>query len=117
MVNNGNDALSLEAIRILGMGFGEEDTPDILSPRFQSPNAEIRRAAVDAYLPYLSKDNYKPLLNLIWDENEELRRRAFMEAQQYMDASDKSVLEKAAQHEDEAIRDAAAQILKKSKAN
>ena len=117
LVNGTNDDLSLEAIRILGMGFGPEDTAEILNPKFESSNQQIRRAALDAYTTYLTKDNYKPVLDLIWDDDESIRRQAIMVSQQYIDESDLPVIEKALNHEDEAIRESASHIMEKYETN
>nr|WP_320014145.1 HEAT repeat domain-containing protein [uncultured Desulfobacter sp.] len=103
--------LEVDAIKIMGMGFGDEDTVDVLEPKLKSTDTEVRKAAVYAYGCYIKKDNYKPLLDLIWDDDEAVRRQAFGFAMEYIDQTDYAILEKAKNHEDELIREQISAIL------
>jgi HEAT repeat protein len=111
LLDSGDPELEMNAIKIFGMGFGELDTVEILKPKLQSADSKVREAAVDAYRTYVTEDSYKPLLDLIWDKDENIRRQALMLAQQYIDQSDYPVLEKAKDHEDEFIREHVSSIL------
>jgi HEAT repeat protein len=112
-LNSGDPEFELPALRILGMGFGDYDTTAAeLQPKFQSPNNNVRREAVKAYLPYANEANYKPLLDLLWDQDEQVRRMALGVANRFFNASDRNILIKAQSHEDKVIREAASEILK-----
>jgi len=111
MLNSGDPELEAEAIKLFGMGFGQLDTVEILEPKLQIADSKVREAAVYAYKTYVTEDSYKPLLNLIWDEDENIRRNALTFAKQYIDQSDYPILEKAINHEDEFIREQVSSIL------
>jgi HEAT repeat protein len=111
LLNSGDAELEVDAIKIMAMGFGDEDTAEVLAPKLKSTDIEVRQAAVYAYGSYIKHDNYKPLLDLIWDSDENVRRQAFGLAMEYIDQSDYSILEKAKNHEDELIREQISLIL------
>ena len=111
LLDSGDPELEMKAIQILGMGFGGLDTVEILKPKLKSADSQVRKVAVEAYRPYVTEESYKPLLDLIWDKDETIRRQAFMIAVQYIDQSDYSLLEKAKDHEDDVIREQVASIL------
>jgi HEAT repeat protein len=111
LLDSGDAELEVDAIKILGMGFGEEDTVEIIEPKLKSADTEVRKAAVYAYGSYTNQDNYKPLLDLIWDSDEGIRRQSLVLAIQYIDQSDYPILEKAKNHEDEFIREKVSSIL------
>lgn len=111
LLNSGDTELEVDAIKIIGMGFGDENTVEVLAPKLKSTDTKVRQAAVYAYGSYIKQDNYKPLLGLIWDSDEVVRRQAFGLAMEYIDQSDYSILEKAKNHEDELIREQISAIL------
>ncbi|MCP4114917.1 MAG: HEAT repeat domain-containing protein [Desulfobacteraceae bacterium] len=111
LLDSDNYEIQLHALKIVGSGFGDEETLDLISPKLSSPDTRVRKTAVDAYLPYLTESNYKPLLHLIWDEDEAVRRKAFSSAFAYIDDSDRPLLEKALGHQDEFIRNQVFQAL------
>lgn len=111
LLDSGDPELEMKAIKILGMGFGGLDTVEILKPTLKSADSQVRKVAVEAYRPYVTEESYKPLLDLIWDKDETIRRQAFMIAAQYIDPSDYPTLEKAKDHEDDVIREQVASIL------
>jgi HEAT repeat protein len=111
LLDSDNYDIQLHALKIIGSGFGNEETLNLISPKLSSPNSRIRETAVEAYLPYLTENNYKPLLHLIWDDDEAVRRKAFSSAFAYIDNSDRSFLEKALDHQDEVIRNQVFQAL------
>lgn len=111
LLDSGDTELEVNAINILGMGFGEEDTVDIIEPKLKSTDTKVRKAAVYAYGCYTNQDNYKPLLDLIWDSDEGVRRQSFFLAKTFLDESDYPILEQAKNHEDEFIRDQISSIL------
>jgi HEAT repeat protein len=111
LLDSGDPDLEMKAIQILGMGFGQLDTVEILKPKLKSADSQVRKVAVEAYRPYVTEESYKPLLDLIWDEDETVRRQAFTIAAQYIDPSDYPLLEKAKDHEDDVIREQVTSIL------
>jgi HEAT repeat protein len=111
LVDSNDPDLQVQAIKIMGMGFGSEETTEILNPKLHSSDTRVRKEALNAYLPYIGPENYKTVLEMIWDKDETIRRNALAYAQQFIDDSDHPLLEKALQHEDEAIRKSVSQIL------
>jgi len=111
LVDSDDPDLQVQAIKIMGMGFGSEETAEVLNPKLRSSDTRVRNEALNAYLPYIGPENYKPVLDMIWDKDETIRRHALAYAQQYVDDSDRPLLEKALNHEDEAIRKSVSQIL------
>ena len=111
LLDSGDAELEMKAIKILGMGFGGLDTVEILKPKLKSADSQVRKVTVEAYRTYVTEESYKPLLDLIWDKDETVRRQALMIAAQYIDPSDYPILEKAKDHEDEIIREQVSSIL------
>ena len=106
--------LEIEAIKTLGkVGGGSPDMAELLEPKLQSPDAEVREQAFGSYISSLSPKTYKPLLDLLWDDNEKVRRSAMVFAGHFVDHSDAEQLTKALEHEDEYIREQANKILEK----
>ena len=96
------------------MGSGtpkQTDIADMLAPELQSPENEVRLEALKSYHVYISPDNYKEVLAMIWDEDEAIRRHALAYAQLFIDGSDRPLLEEALNHKDEVIRTAVSEIL------
>jgi HEAT repeat protein len=111
LLENEDPDLQMHALKIVGTGFGSETTADIISPKFESPNSTIRETALEAYLPYLNENNYKPVLEMILDKDEAVRRKALSLSFLYIDNSDRPLLEKALTHDDELIRNQVSQVL------
>jgi HEAT repeat protein len=104
--------IQLQAIKILGCGTWEQrDMADMLAPKLKSPEREIRFEALKSYHVYLTPDDYKPVLDMIWDEDETIRRYALGFTENFIDGSDRAILAKALNHEDEAIRKRVSEIL------
>jgi len=104
--------IQIQAIRIMGSGTWEQrDMASMLAPKLKSPDKEIRLEALKAYRVYLTPDDYKTVLPLIWDEDETIRRYAFGFTEQFFDESDRPLLEESLAHKDEAIRKRASEIL------
>ena len=80
---------------------------ELLEPKLKSPDAEVREQAFGSYISSLSSKTYKPLLDLLWDDNEKVRRSAMFFAGHFADNSDAEQLTKALEHEDEYIREQA----------
>jgi hypothetical protein len=112
LINSEDPDLQIQAIRAMGVGFGNiEETVDILMPKLQSTDTQIRKEALGAYRIYMTPDNYKPVLDMIWDEDEKIRRYALICAAEFIDESDQPLLEKALNHEDEFIRERVSQMV------
>ncbi len=111
LLDSDDPDLQVQAIRIMGMGFGDEETVDILKPKLQSSEDQVRMEALNAYRLYISEDNYKSILDMVWDQDETIRRNALTYTAQFIDESDRPLLEEALNHEDEVIRQRASQIL------
>ena len=95
--------LEIEAIKTLGKMGTEEDTVDVLIPKLQSENFLVQENALDAFAKFCTPRTYKPLLDLYWDDDEKIRREAFVLSERFLDSSDIEMLKKAADHSDEFI--------------
>jgi HEAT repeat protein len=111
LLESDNYDIQLHALKIIGHGSVGEEALDVISSKLISPSSKVRETAVEVYLPYLTESNYKPLLNLIWDENEAVRRKALLYAFVHIDNTDRPLLEKALNHEDEFIRNQISKVL------
>ncbi len=111
LLDSGDPDLEMKAIQIFGMGFGDLDTVEILKPKLKSADSQVRKVTVAAYRTYVTEESYKPLLDLIWDKDETVRRQALMIAAKYIEPSDYPILEKAKDHEDDVIREQVSSIL------
>ncbi|NWH04280.1 HEAT repeat domain-containing protein [Desulfobacter latus] len=106
--------LEIETIKTLGkVGGGDPDVAKLLEPKLQSSDAEVREEAFGSYISSLTPKTYKPLLDLLWDDNEKVRRSAMFFAGHFVDYSDVEQLTKALNHEDEYIREEAQKMLEK----
>lgn len=106
--------LEIETIKTLGkVGSGSPEMAELLEPKLQSPDAEVREQAFGSYISSLTPKTYKPLLDLLWDDNEKVRRSAMVFAGHFVDASDAEQLNKALEHEDEYIKEQAQKMLEK----
>ena len=95
--------LEIQAIKTLGKMGAEENTADVLIPKLQSENFLVQENALDAFAKYCTPRTYKPLLDLYWDDDEKIRREAFVLSERFLDSSDIEMLKKAANHSDEFI--------------
>ena len=95
--------LEIQAIKTLGKMGAEENTADVLIPKLQSENFSVQKNALDAFAKYCTPRTYKPLLDLYWDDDEKIRREAFVLSERFLDSSDIEMLKKAANHSDEFI--------------
>jgi HEAT repeat protein len=112
LLDSPDTEIQIETIKTIAQ-IGTEDTGDILIEKLEeSDESSVRQEVLVAMCVYATKDNYKPLLDLIWDEEQEIRRTALMLAEQFIQDSDLPVLEKARDHKDETIREQVKTILK-----
>ncbi|MBW2737532.1 MAG: HEAT repeat domain-containing protein [Deltaproteobacteria bacterium] len=95
--------LVIDAIKALGKMGTEENTLDVLIPKLQSENFLVQENALGAFAKYCTPRTYKPLLDLYWDDDEKIRRGAFVLSERFLNSSDIEVLKKAANHSDEFI--------------
>lgn len=111
LLNSNDKDLEIEAIRTLGKIGGSKDTANLLTPKLQSTDEEVRKQAFFSYIAYTTPETYKPLVNLLWDDNQRVRRGAMAIAGNFMDESDVDQLNKALEHDDEFIKEHAQLIL------
>jgi len=111
LLNSDDHEVEVQAIKTLGRIGGGIDTAEVIRPKLESEDIEVRRAAIVAYASYTTPGNYKPMLDLLWDDDKKVRESVLIFAGRFINDSDKEVLEKALQHEDEVIRKQAAAIL------
>jgi len=102
-LSSSDPMIQKEAIRAIA-GIGAEGTDAALMSKLDSKDSSIRRETVSSLVGYVTPTNYKELLPVIWDDDQETRRIAFMCVQQFVGESDREVLEKARTHPDELIR-------------
>jgi HEAT repeat protein len=103
LLDSKDPVIQKEAIRAIA-GIGAEGTDEALMSTLDSKDPNIRQETVSSLVGYVTPTNYKRLLPVIWDEDQETRRIAFMCVQQFLGESDREVLEKAKKHPDELIR-------------
>ncbi|MDY6950750.1 MAG: HEAT repeat domain-containing protein [Thermodesulfobacteriota bacterium] len=103
LLSSTDPLIQKDAIRAIA-GIGAEGTDVALMGTLDSKDANIRQETVSALVGYVTPTNYKELLPVIWDEDQETRRIAFMCVQQFLGESDRELLEKAKSHPDELIR-------------
>ncbi len=90
---------------------GGPETAQALIPELESEDADIRREAAFAFTGYANPENYTSLFDLLWDDDEKTRRIAMFTIQRFITNQDRNILEKAADHKDEYIREHAKQLL------
>ena len=112
LLDSDDRSIQLQAIKTLGRIGGGIDTAEVLRPKLQSEDSEIRREAVIAYASYTTPHNYKPLLDLLWDDDKMVRESVLVFTARFLNDSDRGVLEKALKSEDEVVRKQAESILK-----
>lgn len=113
LIDNPNPDLQIAAIRTLGKIGAAEDKSSLLVPKLQSDNPQIQSEALSAYAQYCTPDTYKPLLDLFGNEDEKIRRTAFLLSSPFLDKSDRAVLEEALQQNDPYMSEKARLILEK----
>jgi len=106
--------LEIEAIKTLGkVGGNLNVTPGIIAPKLKSDSSQVREAALYAYAQYATIYNYEPMLDMIWDEDEKIRKTALGLSQQFINEADRPLLEKVLDdHKDEFIKKHVEMILK-----
>ncbi len=80
--------LEIEAIKTLGKLGAGENTADVLIPKLQSENFLVQENALDAFARFCTPRTYKPLLELYWDDDEKIRRRAFVLSERFLNSSE-----------------------------
>ncbi len=111
LLNSSDREIEVQAIRTLGRIGGGIDTAEVLRPKFKSKDIDVRREAVVAYASYATPDNYKPMLELLWDDDKKVRESVLVLSGRFINESDRAVLEKALKHEDKVVRKQAEAIL------
>lgn len=110
LLDSPDPTIQKEAIRAIA-GIGGENTADTLMPGLESKDDEVRKETAFSLIGYVTPSNYKPLLDLLWDDDQETRRIALMCVEQFVDESDRESLEKAKEHPDELISKHASMLL------
>ena len=90
---------------------GGPGTAQALLPELKDADTDIRREAAHAFTGYANPENYTSLFDLLWDDDEKTRRIAMFTIQRFITNQDRNILEKAADHKDEYIREHAKQLL------
>lgn len=103
--------LEIAAIRTLGKVGAGKAIAEMLLPKLESDSPLVREEALNAYALHCNPINYKPVLDMIWDREENIRRSALTLSQPFLTESDRAVLEEALNHEDEFIRKHVEKIL------
>jgi HEAT repeat protein len=102
LLNDPNPEIQIGALNVIAKG-GDPQSDELLGPALQSPDEEVRKAGMDALIGYVRPDKYKNLFQYMWDENESVRREAFMMASVFADESDREEFEKLQKHTDPVI--------------
>ena len=103
LMDSSDPELAQAAIQAAGKLGVREDVPEKLKPKLESDSFLVQEAALQAYAQYTSPDNYKPLKNLWYHEDEKMRRTAFFLSTPFLNESDMEDLQKASEHKDEFI--------------
>ncbi len=110
LLNDANNDVKLEAMKTIAH-LGGDEVADIAAEQLKSGDPKVREAAVMAYGTRVTPDNYKILLDMIWDKDEKVRRTAMVFSSRFVNSSDREILEKAAHHEDKFIHEFAEKLL------
>jgi HEAT repeat protein len=111
LLDSNDTEIQIEAIKTIGQ-IGGDDASESLIEKLDSNEPIVRREAVIAMWPYATSENYKPLLDMVWDEDQETRRYALVLAEPFIKETDRPILEKAVEHPDEIVRKQVKMILK-----
>lgn len=103
LLNSSDAEIVAAAAEALGRSQSTQDHTKELEPILSSDNILVQEKALEAYAQYCSPESYKPLLELYWDKDEKIRRSAFFLSSAFLNETDRKVLEKAREHEDEFI--------------
>lgn len=104
LLDSGDQDIEVATLKTMGNLGGDEATgAEAVSEKFDSESVFVRGEALKAFIPYCTPRTYKPLLDLYWDKDQQIRRTAFFLSEQFLNESDREVLEKATTSEDELI--------------
>jgi HEAT repeat protein len=82
---------------------GAKDLGEEFENKLQDPNPLVKGKALEGFAQYATPENYKPLKELWYDEDEKIRRTAMFFASIFVNESDLPDLEKATEHPDSFI--------------
>ena len=111
LLDSADPDLEIAAIRTLGKVGAGKAVAEMLLPKLESNSPLVREEALNAYALHCNPKNYKPVLDMIWDGEENIRKSALTLCQPFLTESDRAVLEEALNHEDEFIRKHVEKIL------
>jgi HEAT repeat protein len=112
LMNSEEPQLEVKAIQILGrLAVPDERFSDPLFDKLESADDLVREEAIHALGAYSTPRNHQRFLDLLWDNNEKVRRTAWMLAARWVNESDRPVLEAAKDHHDDLIREQAEIVL------
>jgi HEAT repeat protein len=106
-----NEQVQRQALETLGTVAAMKDLTDAIEPKLESSNFTIQKAALDAFIQYLTPSSYEPLKKLWYHEDEKMRRTAFFFSEPFLGQRDVPDLQKAAQHSDQFIAKHSAMML------
>lgn len=105
-----NPDVQIHAIRAIGQ-LGHPDTDNMLQPMLVTEDDRVRKEAFYAFLGYAHPSNYTVVYDFLWDSDEKVRRTAMISLERFVNSDDRDILEKAAQHPDEFLRQRAQTLL------
>jgi len=112
-VNEEYTAALLNTAAAVSISQPNEELTEAVEEKLTSGSFLVQEAALGAFIQLCTPANYKKLLELYWDEDEQIRRTAFFFSEQFLnDEEDIETLKKAKEHEDELIARSADVLLK-----
>jgi len=114
LLSDPNPDIQIAAINVIAKG-GDPESDEILASALESPNEQVRKAGMDALIGYVRPNKYKNLFQYMWDDNESVRREAFMMASVFADESDREEFVKLEKHADPIIAKHSKQYLENLK--
>lgn len=103
LLDSSDPDIQTAAIETLGKIGARENMAEAIEPKLKSDSVLVQEAALYAYAQYTTPTTYKPLKELWYDEDQQVRRTAFFLSSSFLNESDLPELEKAVEHEDEFI--------------
>jgi HEAT repeat protein len=112
LVNSPNPDVQRQALETLSKAAASKDLTEAIEPHLESGNFLIQKAALEAFIQYLTPKTYEPLKKLWFHEDEKTRRTAFFFSEPFLSQVDIPDLRKASQHSDQFIAKHSTMMLK-----
>ncbi len=103
LIDSSDPDVQKAAIDTLGKVGAKDNMAQTLEPKLKSNSVLVQEAALYAYAQYTTPSTYKPLKELWYDDDQQVRRTAFFLSSGFLNESDLPELEKAVSHQDEFI--------------